>query len=100
MSTGIPWIDEAVAGANLPKTADREGAALIMSRLLRRPVAPETLRRWPVPYRIVAGVAQYEIDDLTSARKIYEEAPLRQGTRSPRPAPRRRALEPERSNGP
>jgi hypothetical protein len=87
MPTGISWIDDTVERADLPETADRESSALVLTRLLRRPVAAETLRRWPVPYRIVAGAAQYEIDDLISfARKAYNEAPLRWGARPPRRA--------------
>ena len=80
--SGIPWLHAIAARANLPKTADREGAALILTELLGRPVAPETLRRWPIPYKIVANFAQYEIDGLIDfARRAYEEAPRRLGAR-------------------
>src|SRR4051812_18959172 len=79
----IPWLKAVEETAVLPKTADREGAALVLERMLRRPVSPETVRRWPIPYLVVAGVCQYSIADLVEyARKRFDEAPRRVGGRS------------------
>jgi hypothetical protein len=88
--SGIPWVDAIVVRAELPEAVDREAAALVLSRMLKRPVAAETLRRWPIPYKLVAGGALYAPDDLIAfARKAYEEAPPRRG--SSQSAPRRSA---------
>jgi hypothetical protein len=78
--TRIGWLDAIVEQSGVPKTADREGAAFILSGLLGRPVSPESVRRWPIPYKVIAGLAQYEIPDLIShAKKVIDEAPVRCG---------------------
>jgi hypothetical protein len=80
-NTGIRWVDAIVDKAGLPEAVDRESAALVMARLLRRPVAAETIRRWPVPYKLVAGTALYDPADLIAhARRAYAEAPPRRGS--------------------
>jgi hypothetical protein len=81
MPSGIPWLDDIVDRAALPEAVDRGAAALVLARMLKRPVAAETLRRWPIPYKLVAGGALYAPDDLIAfARKAYEEAPPRRGS--------------------
>jgi hypothetical protein len=78
MPTGIRWLDAIVEEANLPKTVDREGAALVLSRLLGVYVTKNTVRRWPLPYKVVGRYARYEVDDLIKyARKRLEETPTR-----------------------
>jgi hypothetical protein len=77
-----PWLKEIVAAAGLPCSLDREGAAIAESQLLGRPVSPETLRRWPIPYKVVAGCARYEVSDLIAyAKAQIEDAPRRMGRR-------------------
>jgi hypothetical protein len=76
--TLIKWLDDIVEQSGIPRTADREGAALVLSGLYGRPVSPETVRRWPIPYKVIAGLAQYEIHDLIAhAKKVIDEAPVR-----------------------
>jgi hypothetical protein len=80
-----PWLKEIIKTARLPASLDREGAALAMGQLLGRPVSSETLRRWQIPYKIVAGCARYEVSELIAhAKALYENAPRRMGRRGPR----------------
>jgi hypothetical protein len=77
-----PWLKEIVGTAGLPNSLDREGGAIALGKLLGRPVSPETLRRWPIPYKVVAGCARYEVSDLIAyAKAQYENAPRRMGRR-------------------
>jgi hypothetical protein len=93
------WLKEIVDSAALPSSLDREGAALALETLLGRPVSPETLRRWPIPYKLVAGCARYEVSDLIAHAKLqYENAPRRMGGRCGRTGSmlRRRPHDPAR----
>ena len=77
-----PWLEEIVQRAALAKTLDREGSAIALGKLLGRPVSPETVRRWPIPYKVVASCARYEVSDLIAyARLQYVNAPRRMGGR-------------------
>jgi hypothetical protein len=77
-----PWLEEIVERAALAKSVDREGAAIALRKLLGRSVSPETVRRWPIPYRVVAGCARYEVSDLIAyARLQYGSSPRRMGGR-------------------
>jgi hypothetical protein len=81
-NTGVRWVDAIVDEADLPEVVDRESAALVMSRLLRRPVATETLRRWSIRYKLIAGKAFYEPEVLIAfARKAHDEALPRRSVR-------------------
>jgi hypothetical protein len=91
--TDQPWLREIVEHAALAKSIDREGAALALAKLLGRPISPETVRRWPIPYRVVAGCARYEVSDLIAyARLQYGTAPRRMGGRRYRVAESKMAL--------
>jgi hypothetical protein len=80
--TDQPWLEEIVERAALAKTVDREGAAIALGKLLGRPVSPETVRRWPIPYKVVAGCARYELNELIAyAKSQYSNAPRRVGGR-------------------
>src|SRR5580704_1831776 len=77
-----PWLKKIVGAAGLPSSLNREGGAIALGKLLGRPVSPETLRRWPIPYKVVAGCARYEVSDLIAfAKAQYENAPRRMGQR-------------------
>jgi hypothetical protein len=77
-----PWLKEIVGAAGLPRSIDREGGAIVLGKLLGRPISPETLRRWPIPYKVVAGCARYEVSDLVAyAKSQYANAPRRMGRR-------------------
>jgi hypothetical protein len=80
---GQPWIKEIRAAAGLPDSLDREGGAIALGELLGRPVSGETMRRWPIPYKVIAGCARYEVSDLIAyAKAQIENAPRRIGRRS------------------
>jgi hypothetical protein len=86
-----PWLKAIVDAAGLPNSVDREGAALAYGELVGRPVSPETLRRLPIPYKVIAGCARYEVSELIAhAKAQYENAPRRMGRRAG--APRARAI--------
>ena len=77
-----PWLEKIVEAAALPRSVDRIAGAIALGKLLGRPVSPETLRRWPIPYKIIAGCARYEVSDLIAhARLQYKNAPRRMGGR-------------------
>ncbi len=77
-----PWLDELAERAGLAGFVDREGAALVLGKLLGRPISTETVRRWPIPYVVVAGCSRYEIKGLIEyARRQYDQAPRRIGGR-------------------
>jgi hypothetical protein len=77
-----PWLEELLERAALAKSVDREGAAIALASLLGRPISPETVRRWPIPYKVVAGCARYELNDLISYVRVqYDNAPRRMGGR-------------------
>jgi hypothetical protein len=76
------WLNELAERAGLAGFIDREGATIVLGKLFGRPISTETLRRWPIPYVLVAGCARYEIKDLVEfARHKYEQAPRRMGGR-------------------
>ena len=78
-----PWIKEIRAAAGLSDSLDREGGAIVLEKLLGRPVSPETLRRWAIPYKVIAGCARYEVSDIVAyAKAQIENAPRRIGRRS------------------
>jgi hypothetical protein len=82
-TTGVDWLDDIAAKANFPLRMDREAAALALTRLLGDNVSKNTLRRWPVPYKLIGRSARYEVDDLISfARKRIAETPMRKPTPS------------------
>jgi len=58
------WLDELAEQAALAGFVDREGAAIVPGRLFGRPISTETVRRWPIPYVVVAGCSRYDIKDL------------------------------------
>jgi hypothetical protein len=82
ISTDRNWLDELAERAGLAGFTDREGAAIVLGKLFGRPISTETVRRWPIPYVLVAGCARYEIKDLVEfAKHQYEQAPRRMGGR-------------------
>jgi hypothetical protein len=82
--TGVPWLDDIVIEANIPLRLDRESAAIVISKLLSEAVSTNTLRRWPVRYRLEGGRVRYRVEDLVEfVRKRIDAPPLRT------PAPRR-----------
>jgi hypothetical protein len=78
MSTGISWVDSAVARADLPPMADLEGGLLIYNQVACDSVSAHTFRRYAIPYKLIGRSRRYTVDDIISfARKRFDEAPLR-----------------------
>jgi hypothetical protein len=93
MKTGVHWLDEIVEQANLPQRVNRDTAALIYGKLIGEPVSKNTLRRLPIPYKLVDRDSSYEVANIVAAaRKRLDEAPVRcplSGRPRPtRPAPK------------
>jgi hypothetical protein len=84
MPTGIPWLDEIVESAGLPKMADFEAARLIYNHVACDSVSANTFRRYVVPYKLVGRTRRYLVEDVVAfAKRRVSEAPVR------KPAPRR-----------
>jgi hypothetical protein len=76
-SIDAAWL-EIIEKTALPKMVDREGAASILSELIGRAVAADTLRRWPVPYNRLGRHVRYRIDELDAFAKRWLAAqPMR-----------------------
>jgi hypothetical protein len=93
MKTGVHWLDEIVEQANLPQQVNRDTAALIYGKLIGKPVSKNTLRRLPIPYKLVDRDSSYEVANIVAAaRKRLDEAPVRcplsRRPRPTRPAPK------------
>lgn len=76
MDTSPQWRDR--IAAVVPLTVDTQAACKIVAEIEGREPSKETLRRWPIRYRLLGRVRAYEIDDVIAyARKRFEQAPVR-----------------------
>jgi hypothetical protein len=76
MSTSPQWRDK--IAAVVPATVDTAGACKIVGEIEGREPSKETLRRWPIRYRLPGRIRVYEVDDVIAyARKRFEQAPVR-----------------------
>ena len=83
MSTSPQWRDK--IAAVVPATVDTAGACKIVGEIEGREPSKETLRRWPIRYRLPGRIRVYEVDDVIAhARKRFEQAPVRVAARSHR----------------
>ena len=81
----IPAVTNPLAAVELPPTVDTEGACKIIEELEGQRPAEETVRRWPIPYRLIGRVRRYEVDDVIAhARQRFKQAPIRVAARSQR----------------
>jgi hypothetical protein len=87
MSTSPQWREKIIAV--VPATVDTEAACKIVGEIEGREPSPETLRRWPIRYRLLGRIRVYEVDDVIAhARERFEQAPVRVAAVSRRrPAP-------------
>ena len=90
-----PTVLKTLGAVRLPATVDTEGACEIIEELEGQRPAQETLRRWPIRYRLRGRIRTYEVDDVIAhARTRFEQAPVRvAAAASKRPRPRRPATE-------
>jgi hypothetical protein len=73
-----PVIAKKIAAAEQPVTVDTQGACQIVEEIEGRKPAPETLRRWPIPYKLIGRTRIYEADNVIQhARNRYKNAPVR-----------------------
>jgi hypothetical protein len=78
-----PSIVKRLAAIERPPTVDTEGACEIIEELEGQRPSTETVRRWPIPYRVVGRVRRYEVDHVIAhARERYKRAPVRIAGRS------------------
>ena len=77
MNTIPHWRDK-IAAAAVPATVDTAGACKIVGEIEGREPSPNTLRRWPIPYRLPGRIRIYEIDAVIDhARQRFKQAPMR-----------------------
>jgi hypothetical protein len=76
MSTSPQWRDKIAAVVR--DTVDTAGACKIVGEIEGREPSKETLRRWPIRYRLPGRIRVYEVDDVIAhARERFEKAPVR-----------------------
>ena len=69
-----------------PPTVDTRGVCEIVEALEGQRPSSETVRRWPIRYRVVGRVRRYEVDDVIAhVRQRYEHSPVRVAARSRQP---------------
>ena len=72
-----PTVIRTLAAVELPPTVDTEGACKIIKELEGQRPSEETVRRWPIEYRLVGRVRRYEVDRVIAhVRQRYEQAPV------------------------
>ena len=80
-----PTVIRTLAAVELPPTVDTEGACKIIEELEGQRPSEETVRRWPIEYRLVGRVRRYEVDRVIAhVRQRYEQAPVRVAARTQR----------------
>ncbi len=73
-----PVIAKKIADAERPVTVDTEGACQIVEQIEGVKPAGETLRRWPLKYKLIGRTRHYEVDHVIEhARARYRNAPVR-----------------------
>jgi hypothetical protein len=83
MNTNPQWRDKVAAA--VPATVDTRGACKIVGEIEGREPFENTLRRWPIPYRLPGRVRIYTVDDVKAhAHERFERAPVRVAARSQR----------------
>ena len=82
-----PAVVKRLADVERPPTVDTRGVCEIVEELVGQRLSPETVRRWPIRYRVVGRVRRYEVDDVIAhVRQRYEHAPVRVAASSRQPA--------------
>jgi hypothetical protein len=80
-----PTVIKTLAAVERPSTVDTDGVCEIVEELEGKKPSPETVRRWPIEYRLVGGVRIYEVPRVIAhVRQRYEQAPVRVAARSQR----------------
>jgi hypothetical protein len=70
-----PAVAKKLAAVKQPPTVDTEGACDIVEELEGQRPAEETVRRWPLRYKLIGRVRRYEVDDVIAhVRQRYEQA--------------------------
>ena len=81
MNTVPQWRDK--IAAVVPATVDTAGACKIVGEIEGREPSKETLRRWPIRYRLPGRIRIYEVDAVIDhARQRFKQAPMRVAGRS------------------
>jgi hypothetical protein len=79
-----PMISQLLANVERPPvTVDTKGACDLVEEIEEQRPSEQTLRRWPIRYKIIGRKRRYKPDDIiTHSRKRYEQAPVRIAARS------------------
>ena len=84
MSISPPWRDT-VADVDYPPVVDSDGACEIIERFEGQRPSPNTIRRWPLQYKLLGRKRMYEVEAVIAyVRQRYDEAPVRRAAVSRR----------------
>jgi hypothetical protein len=73
-----PIVAQKIAAAEQPATVDTRGVCDIVEAVEGRRPAEETVRRWPLKYKLIGRTRIYEADHVIEfARARCRNAPLR-----------------------
>ena len=76
MDTTQQWRDK--IAAVVPPSVDTKGVCDIVEGIEGQRPSEDTVRRWPLRYKLIGRVRRYEIDDVIAhVRQRYEQAPAR-----------------------
>jgi hypothetical protein len=73
-----PAIAKKLAAVERSPTVDTLGLCEIVEELEGYKPSQETVRRWPIKYKLVGRIRRYEVDHVIAfVRHRYEQAPVR-----------------------
>lgn len=77
MSISPQWRDK-VAAAEYPPVVDSDGVCEIIEKFEGQRPSPNTIRRWPLQYKLLGRKRMYEVEAVIAyVRQRYAEAPVR-----------------------
>jgi hypothetical protein len=92
LTTGVPWLDNAVAKSDVPPVFDTGGANMFYGQISGNTLSDEYFQRLPIRYRRIGRTRVYDFDDIVAYVKMLRvEAPRK----TPAPRKRRRRRQPE-----
>ena len=85
LTTGIPWLDNAVAKAGMPPVFDTGGANMFYGQITGTSLTDEYFQRLPIKYRRIGRTRVYDFDNIVAyAKEVRANAPVKT------PEPRKR----------
>jgi hypothetical protein len=86
-TAGSSWrdrLDKLVKDAGLPHMADLEGALEIYNEVACDSVSVHTLKRYPIPYKLIGRSRRYVVDDIIAFARARFKVPVRIPPQRPR----------------